>query len=219
MKSITLIAILLLTFSCSRKTDISHMPISTDHNYKPYAVKAGEHAFRPWPIILYRHRQLDTITYHVMFDESCLYDMKGDLDQLDWSKGAGFSLNWRRNDKDALMWAWRNPTPESEYLDLTVYYHRNYERFWGYEGEDVLLKAKPFQPIRIDFIRQGDKQWKVDFYNPQEEWNSSALVKLNSNPSTSRRINPWFGGANNAPGPFGGVAPNDMIILMEIERK
>jgi hypothetical protein len=200
--------------SCSQRPDMSHLPISSDIDYTPYAVQAGKHAFRPWPIILYRHRDLDTLTYHVLFDESCMYDMKGDLDQLDWSKGAGLSLNWRRNEKDALMWAWRNPHPESEYLDLTVYYHRDYERFWGYEGEDVLLKAKPFQPLRIDFIRQGNKKWKVDFFNLEEKTERSVVVELRTNPVFSRRINPWFGGADNAPGPFGGVAPNDMVILM-----
>lgn len=218
-KIFLVIFMVLQTSSCSQKMDISHMPISSDIDYRPYAVKAGEHAFRPWPTVLYRHRSIDTITYHVVFDESCLYDMKGDLDQLDWSKGAGFSLNWRRNDKDALMWAWRNPAPNSEYLDLTVYYHLDYERFWGFQGEDVLLKAKPFQSIRIEFIRTGSKKWQVNFLNLEENLRSSAEVELRSNPTFSRRINPWFGGADNAPGPFGGVAPNDMIILMEVEKE
>ncbi len=144
--------------------------------------------------------------------------MKGDLDQLDWSKGGGLSLDWKRNEKDALMWAWRNPVSESEYLDLTVYYHLNYERFWGYEGKDVLLRAKPFQALRIDFIRKGEKQWLVNFQNLDENTSSSVTVNLRKNPTYSRRINPWFGGANNAPGPYGGVAPNDMIILMKLEK-
>lgn len=194
------------------------IPVPTDIDYSPYYVEAGDHAFRPWPIHLYNHRGMDSITYQVMFDSSCLYDMKGDLDQLDWSKGAGFSLDWRRNDKDALMWAWRNPHPESEYLDLTVYYHRDYDRFWGHKGEDVLLKAKPFQPLQIDFIRQNDTSWRVDFNNYAERTSASALVQLRKNPMFSRRINPWFGGADNAPGPYGGVAPNDMIILMKIDK-
>ncbi len=197
---------------------MKNIPLPSDINYTPYYVKEGRQAFRPWPLHIYRHRETDSIRYQVMFDESCLYDMKGDLDQLDWSKGAGFALDWRRNDKDALMWAWRNPHPESEYLDLTVYYHRDYDRFWGYQGEDVLLKAKPFHPLRIDFIRRGDRQWQVYFYNQTENTTGSAIVELRKNPLFSRRINPWFGGADNAEGPYGGAAPNDMIILMEVGR-
>ncbi len=198
---------------------MKNIPLPTDIDYTPYSVKEGKQAFRPWPLQFYFYRNIDSIRYEVLFDESCLYDMKGDLDQLDWSKGAGFSLDWRRNDKDALMWAWRNPHPESEYLELTVYYHRDYDRFWGYQGKDVLLKAKPFQPVQIDFIRKASRQWQVDFHNKAENTRGSALVKLRKNPFLSRRINIWFGGADNAEGPYGGAAPNDMLILMNIEKQ
>lgn len=187
-------------------------------NYTKQEVSIGRHQFKPAPITLYKHRQLQSLSYDIVFDESCMYDMEGDMDQLDWNKGLGVSLDWKRNDKDAIMWAWR-ANPDSNRMELTLYAHKKYKRIVGYNGNEVLLTAKPYEKVSIEINRMDREEWEMTFVNHDQGTINQAIVKMRKNPCYSRRINAWFGGANNAPGPYGGLAPDYMFFYVNYDSK
>ncbi|MEL7122784.1 MAG: hypothetical protein AAFO07_25280 [Bacteroidota bacterium] len=183
--------------------------------FDPYYVEIGKHRFKPTRTNLYRHKDLGRIEYAVVFPESCEYDFEGDLDQWDWNKGAGLSQDWKRNDKDAIMWAWRYNVDSSRF-ELTSYVHRKYKRFIGRGlSDEIMLIANTGDLVTIEFQRYDDKKWGIIFTNHSQQFTNQIEVNLRKNPRYSRSIAPWFGGANNSDGPFGGVAPHDMILLIK----
>lgn len=225
-KPINLLLLLLLpffavaqigSFKIGSTLDFDPHELDNTRQYRGYLVKEGYHSYIPGVgITFHRNRQLSKLEYSVVFDESSEYDWQGDLDQLDWNKGGGITFDWKRNDRDNIMWAWRYNADSSRY-EFTVYVDWKYQNRTGFGNtkskvDDVLMVANSGDIVDIDFIRQSGKKWYVTFKNMTQELETSGVVEVRVNPRWSRRIGPWFGGANNSPGRFGGVASQDMIM-------
>jgi hypothetical protein len=224
------IIILLLT-SCTTPSLISPRPtgddpILSDTQFTEYTFMPGRHqsykdgtsTLNIFSQTLYNYKKLNNISYTVVFDSSAVYDWKGDPDQLDWNKGGGFALDWKRNDRDNLMWAWRY-NPDAGEFELTTYINWKYKRRIGHYDSRVLLRARPDELISIQFNRTDNKWWEVVYQNVMTGELFSHQVEVRIAPKLARRIYPWFGGANNARPPmdqidYGGVPNKKMKIFM-----
>lgn len=185
--------------------------------YREYTVKKGYHTYIPGiGMTFYRNKSLSKVSWSVIFHNSCEYDWEGDMDQLDWNKGGGIYYDWRRRDRDNIMWAWRWNEDSVRY-ELTVYRDWKYKNLTGFkdtksQADDVLMTAKSGDIIDITFVRQSGKQWYVIFDNLTQKLTNAGQVKVRVNPTWSQPIPPWFGGSNNSAGRYGGVASKDMTM-------
>lgn len=185
--------------------------------YTEYTVKKGYHRYIPGiGTTFYRNHSLCKVEWSVVFDVSSEYNWYGDNDQLDWNKGGGIYYDWKRRDRDNIMWAWRWNQDSSRY-ELTVYRDWKYEDKIGFNdtktrSDDVLMIAQSGDIVDISFIRKGGKEWYVVFRNNTRELDNAGTVKVRVNPRWSQRLPAWFGGSNNSAGRYGGVASQDMTM-------
>lgn len=191
---------------------------------KIHTIKKGEHLARDqfgqkvrvWT--WYNHNRLKELEYVVQFRAGTIPDYKDDADEYDWHKGGGFALDWIRNDEDSLMWAWSSRFSSNTIL-LTGYMNRDGGRE---TGDSQPMQARQFERVYIRLRRdgKGSRRWNVYMRNlaTGDEYTENFKTAKNGFwffGRWSRRIPaPYHGGADNSPGPFGGVAPQDMDIAL-----
>ena len=191
-----------------------------------YTIKKGHQCWQPhsiFPSVLSDFNELIwTVTPHASMEFDYEYEGELDADWADWKKIGGISLvNWKNlqnlfvKNKDAIMMAHRwNPT-------IGVHEFAVYENDRGkniaYERPDQLLRTIAGTRISMKLVKVHARRYKAFLYvtsNGPDSVNSF-IINTRQVFTMYSLINPWYGGANNAPGPWGGAAPRDME--MEIQ--
>lgn len=145
-------------------------------------------------------------SYSITPLEGTDYNVLPDKDQWDWNKGGGFTFSLLSNTTYAVMWAWRY-NPLLQVMEYALYTHdKSYDERFKVE----LLGSAPINEIVVIELRVEKKEYVAKF-------NSSLVSTTLKAPKSHsrklcRKIGMWFGGANNEPGPYGGVAPQDMCF-------
>jgi len=169
-----------------------------------YTIKKGNHDSSPvdipWMTLT---SSLNTLLWTIKPSHGTEYNMLPDEDQWDVNKGGGVSFNLLNNNKDALMWGWRF-NPNSNKTEILQYSHTD----GNVVISEVMMELSKFQVGEIQFTRNG-RVWDTFFTN--YEHSSCGTYTARKGFTFSKEITLWFGGANNSPGPFGGVAPQDIL--------
>lgn len=146
-----------------------------------------------------------------------------DADALDWKKVGGVSfVNWRHlwniwfKTRDAAMMGWRW-NPKINMFEICLYVH--------YRGHTIKFE-RPDQVYRLRYNPDNDYEWvhldisgnKATLWDGQNSVNDFFITQ-DFRPSRYSRIGAWYGGANNAPGRWGGRAPKDMTCEIKFEKK
>ena len=165
-----------------------------------YTIQPGRKAFKPIsyrPFFWWVGR---TITFSFQLGANCWYWFEGDDDMYDWNKGFGLTGYWTRNDRSAIMWAWR-PEGLHPFQMCTYINHPNGKR-------EVIepFTTNHIAENEIRITRLGKDHFGVDH-------NGEIVANVNVNlPWLFRPISPWIGGENNEPGSYKSVAPHYMTI-------
>lgn len=171
-------------------------------------VKKGRHDFKPNRLVINRR---DKLEFSVMFWPSCRYDFQGDGDQLDWNKGGGWAYNIFSNHVTSNLWAWRY-IPENDKIEFCHYVHDSRT----VRKSEAIFAVNINQKVHgvLDASRSG-KEFSLALEAPNLQPVES-IFKVKDIPERSRMVWGWFGGENNSPGKFGGVAPHEMSYEYQI---
>lgn len=167
-------------------------------------VQKGKNNFRPEDSGLpFCVRPVERLSIVYRFHPSCLYDIRPDRDWKDWNKLAGLSFHAFPKNKDNLIIAWRS-RPERQQIELAFFANKDGDFTVG-EGR---LFVDPLRTGQAVINRQSGRDWTImigeeiaESYRTRKEFKGYGS-----------RITPWFGGANNSPGPYGGAAPQEMSL-------
>lgn len=179
---------------------------------RKYRLLKGKHTsynlhrifWRFWP------RRIKKVTFKGYFITEP-YDIEPDRDQDDRHKLIGVPLKvFSPSNKDTALVSFQaNPTEGT--WDMASYFNFNKDFDSGEE-----IKVKPFQEFEghIDFIEDDTAEVliKSSGLSVQEKY-----TWLRTEKERTGVILPWHGGANNEPGPHGGVSPVDIEIMMEFK--
>lgn len=165
--------------------------------HSQYYVNKGAHDFRPMDGNIFPHKARG-YEWTVKFDKSCYYNWLPDADQYDANKGGGVTKAFTSNTDHTVLWGWR-PSIYKDGMEVFCYINM--------EGHTILhstLVTIPFDSTYKIRIEPVNGVWYYNGHNtnvPVTKW--------------IRRTGLWFGGNNNSPGPWGGVAPHKMFIYVE----
>ena len=154
--------------------------------------------------------KVDTVKGQFAFHKNCQYDFKGDKDQRDWNKLTGIHF-WKglsdlfQPNKNNILLAWRYNT--NGWWEVAPYINRN--KKW--EIGKVIRVGSPMQIVSYEIIREKKGKWSVSIFFSDTFIYQTFDVNERKR---ARLIAPWFGGENNAPGPYGGKAPHDMTLSL-----
>lgn len=194
-----------------------------------YKVKKGESLYLPTQFKIYgkfnRFTWVTKPNADMAFDY--LYDRdsetKLDGDWADWKKVGGISLvNWRNigniwdKNNDAIMLGWRYNV-ELETFEYGVYVNEN-RGMLVFDGENEMLQTNNLnRGVVFSIVRVSGRQYHVTLKFEDEGNFSAKLFTITSlqNFNWYSYINPWYGGANNSSGPWGGAAPQDQKIQID----
>ena len=186
---------------------------------KQYCVKKGKHDFKPFELPkIVRVKKIDHILIECRFSLSCVYDFKGDLDQLDWNKLPGASLFLWWNAIDHIIPAWR--CAPSGLLEITAYTNsRKNGRQTGNGKQKIMLTLDPRKDLEFKCKikpSQNGQIWTYSFFKGGKESTNHAVHDIGKPTKLARTTGAWFGGSNNAPGPHGGTAPHNMCLFSKL---
>lgn len=180
-----------------------------------YEVKKGKSDFKPNYLRL-PYKRPKQIEIEFYFDENCWYDYMGDGDQYDWNKIAGISCYFSGNANRSIMAAFRaNPT-EKYLFDVTTYSNlpnKVTKKGFG-NGNEVMLQVYAKEKTRL-LIENHLDEWYCRFDTARIISNTAFHPVVQG--AIVNKIGSWVGGKNNSEGPFGGVAPHDMTLWMNMK--
>lgn len=210
-----------------------------------YRIKRGDRRWTPSSLqIITKFNKLTFLTepnWTMMFNYDYLIDGQKvtDADWRDWKKVSGISLvNWKNpqnifvknNDSIMLGWRWN---PELHLFEFCLYVNEKGKNI-PYERADQILRVKPsvknvdgvmqptgqFPQIVFEIETINSKTYGVKLYSLEENKKgiNRIVVKTRQRFNLYSRVNPWYGGANNAPGPWGGKAPRDMRMDIYVSK-
>lgn len=162
-------------------------------------------------------KNIQHVTWKVVFDESCLYRFDYP-DNHDWNKGGGVTMDLFSNHTDSTMWSWRRDIQVEGYIEVGIYSHVNGEEVVWNTGSggiysETLIWVKPGIELSIQLqIDRGRKTYDWTAWSKV----TGAVKETPSIPFThdkkwSRTIGAWFGGRSEITGK-NSVAPNEMKI-------
>lgn len=169
-----------------------------------YTVQPGKQNFRPGESIFPRFAPKG-FQVAVVFDSSAWYgpdEWEGDQDWSDWNKLYGLTNYLTPNNRQTAMLAWR-PDERSYVIQVTAYTN---DKAGGW-------KTGPVELVPVGKLFIGDVTWLSEIAN--YEYGETAVDHKLPRPRVARETGTWIGGANNAPGPYGGRAHKEMKILLE----
>jgi hypothetical protein len=184
-----------------------------------YKIKEGRSYWIPrkFKILLFFKK----ITWTTEPNTSMIFDYQGDKDWMDWKKIGGISLvnfsnlfNIFIKNRDSIMLAWRYNN-EIDLFEYAIYVNNNSKNI-AYDKPDQLLKTKSSN-VNLT-IEKENGIFKCYLYENGENVNS-INIKPRFNPLFFSLINPWYGGANNSEGPYGGKAPKDMECRIDLHKE
>lgn len=182
-------------------------------------IDKGEHDWRPAdipvPILRCCFKEL---VFEVEFDKSCWYrwlqdDGKVDKDQFDVNKGGGLTNMLSFNDVDSFMWGWW-PDPEIKHkFNVTAYSNIGKDKVEiGNADGKVVLPVYASERFWVTIKPGPGRGWQMKIET--KERIGMAFHVHRSKFRVMRTLGSWFGGKNNEPGPWGGVAPHDMKMFV-----
>lgn len=197
---------------------------------KTYIVKKGKSDFKPidsslMPIFL---NKIKHIKINFKLDSSCWYDWGTDADKYDWNKITGVSSYFSRNDKESIMVVWRpSAIPGKFEISIFTNWLDNYlvGQYWTNPKQGALLTVDAGEEVEVilklseETIRNENKNvpdWHIVIrrFNTQE---TVELQHIKGFHNWGRKTGAFFGGNNNSPGPYGGVAPHSMLLDYSFE--
>lgn len=188
-----------------------------------YKIPKGEHRGLPYFGEKYlKSRKIDGFRVHFMIDPDSRFDFEGDKDELDKSKLFGFHLNWLNNTQDAFLIGFNQTSYEDNTWAVAPYV--NWDGTYDPKlYEDFSFKAGQF--VEVFFEKTGRKEWTGYISIPEDEVWKNYKVKTRIEgfnilwwgPYVRTLKSLWYGGADNAEGQYGGVAPTDILMNVMIE--
>ena len=205
--------------------------LDKDAKLKRYSVKAGNHLFCPIRSLT-PYRKHDFAGF-VEFDSSAYvhpvewsYEHEDgvslDYDYFDWNKLAGLTGYLSRPNRNSVMIAWRWAVDRPYCFELAAYTNdRKGDWRVSYEEKDEQGLRKTVT------VCAGERAWffgkehrGMMLYTLVGPANRPVVVEHPwRRPWVVAEINTWFGGANNAAGPFGGVPHRDLFVDLHMEIK
>lgn len=181
---------------------------------RKFRIKPGQTDFRPREIPWIWPAGMCAFQLDFSLLENCLYDWGSDRDSDDWNKLGGVSFNIRNNKINSIMAAWR-PNIDAGEFDITIYRHVNGKVFKG-DGtaNETLLSLKPRGHGRLLIVPfDRGKSCMVSIESVKDGIRPNPIsVQFGKRFWVAKRLGTWFGGANNSPGEFGGVASQYMEL-------
>lgn len=187
-----------------------------------YIIKKGKNlAQNSLPTQVFSYKKISKLEMIVSIPETSLFDYKGDKDQLDKSKIAGFHLAnfpWN-NAKDNLLLSFSQV--DNDRFEINPYLNYNFKHR---VGKGVI--AYPGQKVLAVFEKIGNrssKRWHTKLVNLETRQKSEDEFGLRTNgywmfgKKMRSMRGPWYGGANNQDGPYGDTAPKDIIINLSFK--
>ncbi len=187
---------------------------------KQYSIKKGRTAFRPiaplLPALVYTGFEFTAV-----LDKSCWFsaeDVGGDKDRADWLKLTGITAAFSLNNRRSALIAFR-PTDVPDVFAITAYTNdRKGGRQIGGPGFKIAtVKAGEQFSGRVRF-EQYPFTDAVEYYIDTPDGTFTATHDF-ERPwhNLYREITPWWGGANNSPGNYGGAAPKNARLKLQFE--
>ena len=185
---------------------------------KTYSIKKGRTAFRPMacqlPALIY-----SGFSFTATLDSSCWFsadDVGGDKDRADWLKLTGITSAFSLNNKRSALIAFR-PTDVPDVFAITAYTNDS-KGGWKIGGPGfkiATVKAGEEFSGRMRFEQYLFTN-AVSYYIDTPSGTFTATHDFDTPwHCLYREITPWWGGANNSPGPYGGAAPKDATLQLD----
>ena len=187
---------------------------------KTYHIKKGRTAFRPmaslFPALVY-----SGFSFTAEFDSSCWFsaaEVGGDKDRADWLKLTGITAAFSLNNQRSALIAWR-PTDVPDTFAITAYTN-NKLGGWKIGGPGfkiATVKAGEQFSGRVLFWHDPiTLRPTVDYYIHTPSGTFTATHDFDKPwHCLYREIGPWWGGANDQPGGYGGTAPKDATLQLD----
>lgn len=204
-----------------------------------YTIKKGSHNDTRFKIPSMFGKKFSK-SWSVALSPNCFYDWEEDKDQEDINKLVGVTEFWSKNNVNSVMIGW-NPCllPEEKILEkyphcknlsdtpilntkyFNIYYYTNDKD--GNHQTTLLGVIADWRINEIEItmsrVNRSDVLSNVSYIQSRFTNNKYDPIKwVKFQPiyyplgNMLREIFIWFGGANNSPGQYGGVAPHDMLI-------
>ncbi len=180
----------------------------TTFGAQQYYIIKGKQNFSPKESILPR-TNVKGFTLTATLDSSCYYSQQDwtydlDRDRFDWNKLKGLSRYWTANNHTAAMFAWR---PDTLPYHFQIAAYTNYPKTEIQVGEPITVAAGQSFSARCDLERYTAK-YLIEVDSNKVFTAHSFRKKI----GWAREVGTYFGGANNSPGPYGGKAPQNMVM-------
>src|SRR6056297_167372 len=187
---------------------------------KTYAVNKGKTVFKPraclLPALVYTGFEFTAV-----LDKSCWFsaqDVGDDKDRADWLKLTGITAAFSLNNRRSALIAFR-PTDVPNVFAVTAYTNdRKGGRQIGGTGFKIAtVKAGEQFSGRVRFEQYLFTD-AVEYYIDTPGGTFTATHDL-QRPwhCLYREISPWWGGADNSPGSYGGAAPKDATLRLNFK--
>ncbi len=181
---------------------------------KQYCVKVGQTNFRPIDNPLPRFR-CKGFAVQVRFTEDAWWsidEVGGDADHYDELKLKGLTNFFSANNEDTVWYTWR-PLPEKYTWRVTPYL--NYPKSKAVFGDPVTVTLQDVFDGVCGF-RSGGKVEYTSTVISNTGTKTTLVQSFDFKPAyIMRETGTYFGGANNAEGPFGGKAHKDMCLFID----
>lgn len=169
-----------------------------------YTIKAGQKDWSPmeipWPYFPKRGSQW---MFDIEFTESCWYDWRPDMDQHDINKIGGVTNMFSLNNVDSALLGWRPSLMARNLFEIFPYFNVGSSIV---VGDPTIVGAGAITRAVITYL--GRKEFSIQIEDMEPE--NHKLERF----WVGRRVGMNMGGANNSPGPYGGVASQDMEMYV-----
>jgi hypothetical protein len=210
------LTLFLLVGATSCKKDKDSTPSYERGIVQCYEVKEGNHAFQPYSLSKDRFSPDGNIylfSVEVVFQPNCIYDWGNDGDRFDWNKLDGMSFDWRVNNKNSLIPAWRCSNGET--IDVVTYQNKEYGFF---PGKKIVTTVRPNEKVLFEYYCYKDEKKITSIITHKGVVYEEDFI-FNNDINFFYLFDPWHGGANNAEGEFGGVASQNMDLCTTVTIK
>lgn len=182
---------------------------------KKYTIRKGDTNFKPYDNFLPRIRPLGFVV-EFKFDPSAWWSKESwdnDADYEDELKLKGLTDYWSTNDKHTAMLSWRPISDQPNTWRVSPYL--NYPNTTRTIGEPLIVRGNDAGKFTVIFKENGT----VDYVGEAiTSLGDRKVIPRQNFPfqrtRVMREVGTWFGGQNNADGPYGGKAHKDMCLFI-----
>lgn len=188
---------------------------------KTYTIKTGKTDWTPKePLEIFC--DFKAITWEFSPDKTMAfpYAYEGGIDQdwRDWKKIGGISLaawgldliNLVQLSRDSIQLGWRYNV-ELQVFEYAAYVNENGAHY-AFERADQVLRCGPGAKGGMRLTKLDRQNYRAALYFLEEgpKAVNEFPIRTRKEFTIYRRTGLWYGGRNNAPGPYGGRAPRNM---------